>query len=70
MNAYGIASRGIIENWIQDNSKDRAQDLSKGIVPFMESFKVDDLLFFTNVRDPYYLVVVLIIIMDGYSRIF
>ena len=70
MNAYGIAFRGIIENWIQGNSKDRGQDLSKGIVPFMESLKVDDLLLFTNVRDPYYFVVVLIIIMDGYSRIF
>lgn len=69
MNACGVTFSGIIENWMQDKSSDRAQDLSKGIVPFLESFKVDDTLFFTYESNPYYFVVVLIIIMDGYSRI-
>lgn len=43
-----------------------AKELS---LDFIESFKVDDLLFLKNMREPYYFMVVLIIIMDEYGKV-
>ena len=50
VNACGVTFRGIIENWMQDKSSDRAQDLSKGTVPFLGSFEVNNTLFFLHMR--------------------
>lgn len=67
MNADGITCRGFVEKWFKGNSKDRVQNLNKGIIPFTESIKVDDLLFFLNERAYYF--VAFIINMGEYSRI-
>lgn len=46
VNACGVTFRGIIENWMQDKSSDRAQGLSKGTVPFLGSFEVNNIYIF------------------------
>lgn len=60
-NAGAITYREVVESWIQGSSRDRAQGLDKGVVPFIESFKIGDLLLFLN-EGAYYFVVLVIII--------